>query len=156
MSSPARPQVPPQAVTATRSALLALIRPPPADPAPSRSAHSNAPDAPAALPPPPFGTPHGYERMASIRDAAQGLTLQNLTENVSSALAIPRKSAAADLGCKEVCAHIAASVVASPDAQTCIFRAFPETDTSSDPSLLPENRQIVLVAQLNEAIGTTP
>ena len=38
--------------------------------------------------------------MAALSDAARGLTLQNVTENVSSALAIPRKSAAADLAAK--------------------------------------------------------
>ena len=52
------------------------------------------------LPPAPLGNPHGYERMAALSDAERGLTLQNLTENVSSALAIPKKSAGAHLAAK--------------------------------------------------------
>ena len=38
--------------------------------------------------------------MAALSDAERGLTLQNLTENVSSALAIPKKSAGAHLAAK--------------------------------------------------------
>ena len=81
----------PNAPTPARSSRSDQVMPSPQHPQPGQV------EQPAPLPPPPLGSLHGYERMAALSDAAWGLTAQNLTENVAKALAIPKKSAAADL-----------------------------------------------------------
>ena len=102
-------------------------------------------EQPAQLPPPLLGSLHGYERMAALSDAAWGLTAQNLTENVAKALAIPKKSAAADLAAKRS-ADESGTITAPAEPVKCSqVAANNRTNTPSQESLVANSENTICI-----------